>query len=218
MVGIALGEPVVLYEEVNPAFGAYNMTFTSPIESQPGGMTFYVQAVNLENGSTFTNPNYNSIRLILDGNSPLVLSATPMDGEERRRWCIGRWSIRLRGRPRFSGPTSPTQSPLLGRMQGLSDAIGCTDYNLDGLPNEDEYELVVLGSLRKHEQVAFNIAEGLIDDSMLLHKQRVSFYVSGQDEQDNEYRDGATALFAPFPPSPVATVRARSFPTGTPIW
>ena len=67
-----MGEPVVLYEEVNPAFGAYNMAFTSPIESQPGGMIFYVQAVNLENGSTFTNPNYNSIRLILDGNSPLV--------------------------------------------------------------------------------------------------------------------------------------------------
>ena len=68
--GDPMGEPVVLYEEVNPAFGAYNMTFTSPIESQPGGMIFYVQAVNLENGSTFTNPNYNTIRLILDGNSP----------------------------------------------------------------------------------------------------------------------------------------------------
>ena len=68
----------MLYEEVNPAFGAYNMTFMSPIESAPGGMIFYVQAVDLENGSTFTNPNYNSIRLILDGNSPLVL--------RQRRW------------------------------------------------------------------------------------------------------------------------------------
>ena len=47
--GDPLGEPMVLYEEVNPAFGAYNMTFTSPIESAPGGMIFYVQAVDLEN-------------------------------------------------------------------------------------------------------------------------------------------------------------------------
>ena len=79
--GDPMGEPTVLYEEVNPAFGAYNMTFTSPVESQPGGMVFYVQAVNLENGSTYTNPNYNTIRLILDGNSPLVLSASPLDGD-----------------------------------------------------------------------------------------------------------------------------------------
>jgi hypothetical protein len=35
-----------------------------------------------------------------------------------------------------------------------------------------------------------NIFEGLIDDSMLLHKQRVSFYVSGEDEQDNEIAMG----------------------------
>jgi hypothetical protein len=35
-----------------------------------------------------------------------------------------------------------------------------------------------------------NIFEGLIDDSMLLHKQRVSFYVSGSDEQDNEIAMG----------------------------
>ena len=35
-----------------------------------------------------------------------------------------------------------------------------------------------------------NIFEGLIDDSMLLHKQRVSFYVSGEDEQNNEIAMG----------------------------
>ena len=35
-----------------------------------------------------------------------------------------------------------------------------------------------------------NIFEGLIDDSMLLHQQRVSFYVSGEDEQDNEIAMG----------------------------
>ena len=77
------------YQEANPAFGDYNITFMSPIESTPGGMVFYVQAVNLENGSTYTNPNYNTIRLILDGNSPLVISATPSDGEERHVGSAG---------------------------------------------------------------------------------------------------------------------------------
>ena len=55
----------------------------SPIESEPGGMVFYVEAVNLPNGSTFSNPGYNSIKFILDGNSPLVIDATPMDMQEK---------------------------------------------------------------------------------------------------------------------------------------
>ena len=53
--GDPMGEPVVLYEEVNPAFGLQH-DFTSPIESQPGGMIFYVQAVDLENGSDLYQP------------------------------------------------------------------------------------------------------------------------------------------------------------------
>ena len=80
--GDPIGEPTILAQEANPGFGAYNITFQSPIESAPGGMVFYVEAVNLPNGSTFSNPGYNTIRLILDGNSPLVISATPMDMEE----------------------------------------------------------------------------------------------------------------------------------------
>ena len=72
-----------LAQEANPGFGAYNITFQSPIESEPGGMVFYVEAVNLPNGSTFSNPGYNSIKFILDGNSPLVVDATPMDMQEK---------------------------------------------------------------------------------------------------------------------------------------
>ena len=186
--GDPMGEPVVLYEEVNPAFGAYNMTFTSPIESQPGGMIFYVQAVNLENGSTFTNPNYNTIRLILDGNSPLVLSATPTDGEERHAGASGvGQSVSVVVQDSVDPPRQLNLHYWVGCK--ASDAIGCTDYNFDGLPNEDEYELVVLGSPETRAG-GLNIFEGLIDDSMLLHKQRVSFYVSGQDEQDNEIAMG----------------------------
>lgn len=186
--GDPMGEPVVLYEEINPAFGAYNMTFTSPIESQPGGMIFYVQAVDLENGSTYTNPNYNTIRLILDGNSPLVLSATPMDGEERHAGASGvGQSVSIVVQDSVDPPRQLNLHYWVGCK--ASDAIGCTDYNFDGLPNEDEYELKTLTSPETRAG-GLNIFEGLIDDSMLLHKQRVSFYVSGSDEQDNEIAMG----------------------------
>ena len=80
--GDPIREPVILAQEANPGFGAYNITFIS-IESEPGGMVFYVEAVNLPNGSTFSNPGYNSIKFILDGNSPLVIDATPMDMQEK---------------------------------------------------------------------------------------------------------------------------------------
>jgi hypothetical protein len=183
-----MGEPVVLYEEINPAFGAYNMTFTSPIESQPGGMIFYVQAVDLENGSTYTNPNYNTIRLILDGNSPLVLSATPMDGEERHAGATGvGQAVSIIVQDSVDPPRQLNLHYWVGCK--ASDAIGCTDYNFDGLPNEDEYEMKTLTSPETRAG-GLNIFEGLIDDSMLLHKQRVSFYVSGSDEQDNEIAMG----------------------------
>ncbi|MEC8340897.1 MAG: hypothetical protein VXZ80_04560, partial [Candidatus Thermoplasmatota archaeon] len=186
--GDPMGEPMILYEEANPAFGAYNMTFTSPIESAPGGMIFYVQAVDLENGSTFTNPNYNSIRLILDGNSPLVLSATPMDGEERHAGAAGvGQAVSIVVQDSVDPPRQLNLHYWVGCK--ASEAIGCTDYNFDGLPNEDEYEVKTLSSPETRAG-GLNIFEGLIDDSMLLHKQRVSFYVSGEDEQNNEIAMG----------------------------
>ena len=186
--GDPMGEPTVLYEEVNPAFGAYNMTFTSPVESQPGGMVFYVQAVDLENGSTYTNPNYNTIRLILDGNSPLVLSATPLDGEERHAGAPGvGQAVSIVVQDSVDPPRQLNLHYWVGCK--ASEAIGCTDYNFDGLPNEDEYEVKTLASPETRAG-GLNIFEGLIDDSMLLHKQRVSFYVSGEDEQQNEIAMG----------------------------
>lgn len=186
--GDPMGEPVVLYEEANPAFGAYNMTFVSPVESEPGGMIFYVQAVDLENGSTYTNPNYNTIRLILDGNSPLVLSATPMDNEERHAGAPGvGQSVSIVVQDSVDPPRQLNLHYWVGCK--ASDAIGCTDYNFDGLPNEDEYEVKTLSSPETRAG-GLNIFEGLIDDSMLLHKQRVSFYITGQDEQQNEIAMG----------------------------
>jgi hypothetical protein len=151
-------------------------------------MIFYVQAVDLENGSTYTNPNYNTIRLILDGNSPLVLSATPMDGEERHAGATGvGQAVSIIVQDSVDPPRQLNLHYWVGCK--ASDAIGCTDYNFDGLPNEDEYEMKTLTSPETRAG-GLNIFEGLIDDSMLLHKQRVSFYVSGSDEQDNEIAMG----------------------------
>lgn len=186
--GDPMGEPIVLYQEVNPAFGEYNMTFTSPIESSQGGMIFYVQAVDLKNGSTYTNPNYNSMRLILDGNSPLVLSATPSDGEERHAGATGvGQAVSIVVQDSVDPPKQISLHYWVGCR--ASEAIGCNDYNFDGLPNEDEYELMTLSSPETRTG-GLNIFEGLIDDSMLLHKQRVSFYVSGEDEQNNQIAMG----------------------------
>ena len=39
--GDPIGEPMILSQESNPNFGAYNITFTSPIESSPGGCLLY---------------------------------------------------------------------------------------------------------------------------------------------------------------------------------
>ena len=200
---------MILYEEANPAFGAYNMTFTSPIESAPGGMIFYVQAVDLENGSTYTNPNYNSIRLILDGNSPLVLSATPMDGEERHAGAAGvGQAVSIVVQDSVDPPRQLNLHYWVGCK--ASEAIGCTDYNFDGLPNEDEYEVKTLSSPETRAG-GLNIFEGLIDDSMLLHKQRVSFYVSGEDEQNNEIAMGR-GRSVPLPPSRAVIVVGEVVP------
>ena len=197
--GDPIGEPLMLYQDANPAFGDFNITIQSPIESAPGGMVFYVQAVNLENGSTFTNPAYNSIRLILDGNSPLVLGATPSDGEERHVGSAGA------GQPLsivIQDSVDPPSQINLHYWVGCnpSEAIGCHDYNFDGLPNEDEYEMTTLSSPETRAG-GLNVFEGLIDDSMLLHRQRVSFFVTGEDGQDNEIAMGRGPV---CPPSTVA--------------
>ena len=182
--GDPIGEPVVLATEQNPAFGRYNITFTSPMESAPGGMVFYVIAADLPNGSTYANPGYNSMRLVLDGNSPLVLSSTPGDGEERHAGppAPGGQSLGVVIQDSVDPPNQITLHYWIGCK--ASSAIGCSDYNFDGLPNEDEYELKTLSS-PEIQAGGLNIFQGLIDDSMLTHGQRVSYYVTGKDAQNN---------------------------------
>ena len=133
--------------------------------------------------------------MILDGNSPLVLSATPMDGEERHAGASGvGQAVSIVVQDSVDPPRQLNLHYWVGCK--ASEAIGCTDYNFDGLPNEDEYELKTLSSPETRAG-GLNIFEGLIDDSMLLHKQRVSFYVSGQDEQDNEIAMGRGPVCPP---------------------
>ena len=182
--GDPIGEPIELTREQNPAFGAFNITITSPMESAPGGMVFYVEAIELKNGSTFTNPGYNTIRLVLDGNSPLVLSSTPADGSERHAGppAPGGQALSVVVQDSVDPPSQLTLNYWIGCK--ASEAIGCSDYNFDGLPNANEYEMKVLNS-PETQTGGLNIFDGLIDDSMLQHGQLVSYFITGKDAQDN---------------------------------
>jgi len=181
--GVPIGEPILLVEEANPAYGDYNITIQSPLESSPGGMVFYMQAVNMTNGSTFVNPDYNSIRLVLDGNSPLLLSVNPVDGIERHASPPGSGQpVDIFIQDSVDPPTQITLNYWIGCR--ANEALGCTDYNFDGLPNADEYELMTLSSPETRTG-GLNIFQGSIDDSMLRHGQYVSFFVTGEDAQHN---------------------------------
>ena len=182
--GDPIGEPIELTREQNPAFGAFNITITSPMESAPGGMVFYVEAIELKNGSTFTNPGYNTIRLVLDGNSPLVLTSTPADGSERHAGppAPGGQALSVVVQDSVDPPSQLTLNYWIGCK--ASEAIGCSDYNFDGLPNANEYEMKVLNS-PDTQTGGLNIFDGLIDDSMLQHGQLVSYFITGKDAQDN---------------------------------
>ena len=196
--GDPIGQPVILAQESNPSFGSYNLTFESPIESTPGGMIFYVEAINLPNGSEYSNPGYNTIRLVLDGNSPLVLGALPFDGQERHVGppAPGGQSLTVNIQDSVDPPTQISLHYWIGCKSTV--ALGCHDFNFDGLPQEDEYTQKTLSS---PETIAggLNIFSGLIDDSMLVHGQVVSFFVTGKDGQNNQVAMGGGPVCPPTP-------------------
>ena len=97
-----------------------------------------------------------------------------------------------------------------------SSAIGCSDYNFDGLPNEDEYELKTLSS-PEIQAGGLNIFQGLIDDSMLTHGQALSYYVTGKDAQNNAVAMGVD-LCAQTQASLAVTPLAKHNLIGTMIW
>ena len=210
--GQPVGDEVILIETQNPGFGNYNLTFQTPMESTPGGMVFYVQAVNLANGSAFVNPSFNNIRLILDGNSPLVISVTPDNGEELHASlpAPAGQPISLTIQDSVDPPTLVTLHYWLGCRSTVNSA--CNDYNFDNLPNQDEYQTLTLSS-PEIKTGGLNIFQGLIDDSMLSHGQVVSFYVSGSDGQNNQIAMGGG------PVCPQSTIPCDSTASGaTPNW
>ncbi|MFL2968589.1 MAG: hypothetical protein ACJZ6A_05505 [Candidatus Poseidoniaceae archaeon] len=182
--GDPIGEPTVLHSEGNPGFGQYNMTFTSPIESAPGGMVLYVEAINLKNGSTYVNPGYNTIKLIFDGNAPLVLFASPLLASEMHKGppSPGGQAIEIIIQDSVDPPQTVDLHYWIGCEAGQHEK--CDDSNFNGLPEPIEYRSKTLTT---PEILAggLNIFNGLIDDSMLVHGDKVAFYVSGEDGQNN---------------------------------
>ena len=74
-----------------------------------------------------------------------------------------------------------------------TQSLSCTDFNFDGLPNADEYQSMTLSS-PEIQSGGLNIFEGLIDDSMLIHEQVVSYFVTGSDSKNNIFVMGGTSV------------------------
>jgi len=170
--GEPMGDPITFMQELNPAYGQYSMTFQTPIESTPGGMLFRMKAVNLPNGSSFANPDVNSVRIVLDGNSPLVIGVDPVDGVELH---AGNQPISITIQDTVDPPTEITLHYWIENQ---------SDLNYNGLPEENEYGEMVLRS-PEIRSGGLNIFNGILDDSWNRHEERVSLYVSGEDTSGN---------------------------------
>ena len=60
----------------------------------------------------------------------------------------------------------------------------CDDSNFNGLPEPIEYRSKTL-TTPEIRAGGLNVFNGLIDDSMLVHRDKVAFYVTGLDGQGN---------------------------------
>jgi hypothetical protein len=191
--GDPIGEPTILHSEGNPAFGQYNMTFTSPIESAPGGMVLYIEAVNLANDSRYVNPGYNTIKLIFDGNAPLVLFASPELSSEMHKGppSPGGQAIEIIIQDSVDPPQTVDLHYWVGCEAGEDEK--CDDSNFNGLPEPIEYRSKTL-TTPETLPGGLNIFNGLIDDSMLVHGDKVAFYVTGKDGQNNTIAMGGSPV------------------------
>ena len=206
--GDPIDQPFVLHTEANPAFGQYNMTFTSPIESAPGGMILYVEAINLANGSSYVNPGYNTIKLIFDGNAPLVLFASPEMTSEMHKGppSPGGQAIEIVIQDSVDPPQTVDLHYWVGCEAGEHGK--CADTNFNGIPESWEYKSKTL-TTPEILSGGLNVFNGLIDDSMLVHGDRVAFYLTGKDGQDNAIAMGG---------SPVCEVDSGNACFGQPDW
>ena len=69
----------------------------------------------------------------------------------------------------------------------------CDDSNFNGLPEPIEYRSKTL-TTPEILPGGLNIFNGLIDDSMLVHGDKVAFYVTGQDGQGNVIAMGGSPV------------------------
>ena len=178
----------VFMTEANPAHGQYYMVFETPIQSSQGGMLFQISAVGLPNGSNYVNPNFNTMRIVLDGNSPLVMGATPDDGIEVH---AGTQSISVTVEDSVDPPTEITLHYWIEAQD---------DLNYNRLPDANEYRTAILRS-PENLPGGLNIFNGIIDDSSNQHGEKVSFYVSGVDQQQNVLARGGGPV-CPDVPTP----------------
>ena len=193
--GDPTGSPVLLHEEPNPSHGEYSITLLAPMQSSPGGMLFQISAINTSNGSNYANPEYNTLLVVLDGNSPLLVSATPEDGSEIHKGTPDQ-SIEIVIQDSVEPPTKIDLHYWLGCK---SRHETCSDTNFNNLPDPLEYRMMSLTS-PEVKAGGINIFAGQIDDSMLLHGEVVTFYVTGSDVKGNNVAMGGSTV---CPDSPV---------------
>ena len=186
--GQAMEDATSLLTEPNPAHGQYYIKFLTPVQSSQGGMLFQLSATDLPNGSTFINPNFNTMRIVLDGNSPLVIGATPADGIELH---AGSQPISITIEDSVDPPTEITLHYWIESQD---------DLNYNTLPDANEYRNSVLRS-PENLPGGLNIFSGIIDDRMNDHGENVSFYVSGTDQQQNVLARGGGPV-CPDVPTP----------------
>jgi hypothetical protein len=196
--GDPIGDEIELFRVGNPAFGGYNLSFTSPVESTAGGMVMAVTIDNISSLSQHSNPGYNTILLIFDGNSPLVLSADPNGVEVHAGPASpGGQAITIIIQDSVDPPVEITLNYWLGCKAGTHNA--CSDSNFNNFPEEIEYSHKQLTS-PEIQAGGINIFQGIIDDSMLIHGQIVTFYVTGADGQGNQLAMGGVSVCPDGPP------------------
>ncbi len=175
--GVPMEEEYPFIMEANPAYGQYYLTLQTPIQSSQGGMLFRMKAVGMQSGSHYVNPTFNTVRIVLDGNSPLAIGATPEDGSEHH---AGQQAVTVVVQDSVDPPTQITLHYWVEDQD---------DLNYNRMPDGDEYRTATLRSPEILDG-GINVFNGIIDDSWNEHGQIVSFYVSGEDQQNNELAMG----------------------------
>ena len=186
--GLPMEEPTIFINQSNPSYGLYSMTFQTPFQSSPGGMLFEVGLFNMKNDSNFVNPGQNTIKLVLDGVSPLIIASTPSDGDETH---AGNQPISITIQDSVDPPEEITVHYWIENQ---------SDLNYNKVPDRSEYSSMLFRS-PEIKSGGINVFNGILDDSWNVHKERVSIYVTGEDTSGNTIALGGDPI-CPEPPSP----------------